>query len=231
MSDLVEYLASFFSNWWALVSAGAFFGIDEVAKRHWPALKERLDAIPETTRRSFEVIAIALAILYSGFASWQEVHSALKSSQGLLTKAEGQRDAWNKLIMEPGGLNDQIQLLKGQLAAANAVVAAKPKEVIRYIPSERGTSPPTTELRDPDMIYQLGEPVASVIVARVFRDKGIVTFEQIKTEGKLNLQQPFEYRDYVLRYMRFDAEGDVTIAGQRRVQWVNVICNIVGKRQ
>jgi hypothetical protein len=80
-SLVIEYVARALPHWWALMSVGAFFGLDKVASVHWKWLKEKLDRIPQSTRRAFEIAALIIAFFYGGFAAWREEHVALLAMQ------------------------------------------------------------------------------------------------------------------------------------------------------
>jgi hypothetical protein len=80
----------------------------------------------------------------------------------------------------------------------------KKKPSVASLPKEAPIAPSVTvssqnSVRDPDMIYQLGEPVASVEGMHPHLDQGTIEFEVIRDNGTFNVMAKCEYRDYVLR--------------------------------
>jgi hypothetical protein len=59
--------------------------------------------------------------------------------------------------------------------------------------------------RDPDALYQNGNVVGKVAGARITLNDSKVYFEQIEDAGNLDTKRTFEYRDYVLRFIRADS--------------------------
>jgi hypothetical protein len=84
--------------------------------------------------------------------------------------------------------------------------------------------------RDPDALYQNGNGVGKVTGARITLNESKVFFEQIENAGNLDTSKPFEYRDYVLRFIRADSHIGmlITPSGVATNVYRNVVCGIVG---
>jgi hypothetical protein len=149
----------------------------------------------------------------------------------LLWGGHGHKGAWHE-IHDKGGLLDQVAMWEQR--AHNA--ENKPPQII-YRSSPRGvpqSAPPPQQpeapARDPDTIYQLGDAVATVQGADIDRGKGMISFENVYTHGDLNVEMQFEYRDYLMHFVSKQREIDATVAGQKNIRYMGVICQIMGKR-
>jgi hypothetical protein len=93
LSDALLYASAFWPRWWALVGAGAFYGLDAFLAAWCPPAKRRLDAIPEVARRRIEFGLVGFAILYAGFAAWEEEHTKYTEEHGTLISVQEQLKA------------------------------------------------------------------------------------------------------------------------------------------
>lgn len=82
--------------------------------------------------------------------------------------------------------------------------------------------------RDPDGIYQFGQQVGTVELARMDKSKSTVFFQRIVGAMNLNNRREFEYRNYVLRIRRELGETTSDLSGQRNRALFAVQCDIVG---
>jgi hypothetical protein len=92
--------------------------------------------------------------------------------------------------------------------------------------------PPKAEVpaRDPDTN---GNAVGKVTGARITLNESRVYFEQIENAGNLDTNKPFEYRDYILRFVRADAYIGMLVSprGVANNVYRNVVCEIIGRVQ
>jgi hypothetical protein len=89
MADFYFYLQVFVPSLWAIVSAGALLGVDEVARRYLPPAKRWLDAVPEPVRRLIELMLLCAAIFYAGFSAWDDEHSKRVQIEVELNQSRG----------------------------------------------------------------------------------------------------------------------------------------------
>jgi hypothetical protein len=242
MAEFYEYCGSFLSHWWPLVSAGAFFGIDEVAKRHWSWLNTYLDTISARKRRSCEVVAIILAIFWSGYAAWDEERINLLNSEKQRVNSETQRkDAEQKgvklsgEINDPGGWRDRLSKAQEQLDIANSEARTR-KEISTVVsmPTRAGEKSAQEE-RDPDAIYQMGSIVGHVVAPHINLNRGEINFESIIDTQNLNRTKEVSYRDFRLQIKSVQSTtgsrsiGSNEGAKTQNAVLDNVICEILGK--
>jgi hypothetical protein len=90
---------------------------------------------------------------------------------------------------------------------------------------------PTTIKRDPDALYQNGNSAGKVMGARVTLNESKVYFDQISNAGNLDPNKVFEYRDFVLRFVRAESHIGVLVTGGNVSTNVyqRVVCEIVGR--
>lgn len=116
-----------------------------------------------------------------------------------------------------------------------------------YIPPEiRSLLPPDTgkggkggrAARDPDALYQLGRPVATVSGGQTDLGHSAVFFAQMRVNDTANPLRPFEYRDWVLncdegdRHLPNGAPPPGEVAGMAAPQLViDWTCTIVSERK
>jgi hypothetical protein len=60
-------------------------------------------------------------------------------------------------------------------------------------------NPPQPTSRDPDGLYQLNQEVGSVGPANIDQANSTVTFQGVRSAGKLDPTREVEYRDFILR--------------------------------
>jgi hypothetical protein len=121
MQDLYEYIAAFLPNLWPLVTVGSLFGLDAAASSYWPQAKRLLDRMPQDRRRNLEILALFLAVLYAGFATWNPERKARDQEHEARAKAEQQASM-------PRDGQQIIDRLSGDLIAARAQIDALKKE-------------------------------------------------------------------------------------------------------
>jgi hypothetical protein len=87
--------------------------------------------------------------------------------------------------------------------------------------------------RDPDALYQNGNSIGKVVGARITLNESKVFFEEIQNAGGLDTRRPFEYRDYILRFIRADSYTGMRISneGVATNVYTNVVTEIVGRAQ
>ena len=90
---------------------------------------------------------------------------------------------------------------------------------------------PTVPARDPDSLYQNGNVVGKVIAPRITLSESRIFFEQIENAGNLDKQKNFEYRDYILKFIRADSFiGMLVQPGSVAANvYKHVVCEIVGR--
>lgn len=77
MENFFDYLfVTLIPKWWAIVSLGMFFGIDETTKRWFPSLSKKLDVINESHRRYILIFASFITLFWAGFIAWSDERSA-----------------------------------------------------------------------------------------------------------------------------------------------------------
>jgi hypothetical protein len=59
-------------------------------------------------------------------------------------------------------------------------------------------SSPTSSERNPDGLYQFGEEVATVAGASISQGNSLITFQMVRSAGKLDAAREVEYREFVL---------------------------------
>jgi hypothetical protein len=94
------------------------------------------------------------------------------------------------------------------------------------------SAPSVRPARDPDAIYQNENVVGKVIGARITLNESKVYFEQIENAGNLDTNKNFEYRDYVLRFVRADAYIGMLVQAPGGVAtnvYQRVVSEIVGR--
>jgi hypothetical protein len=95
--------------------------------------------------------------------------------------------AWGALDWKYGGLlagkDQQISILRDRITALE----------------QRPSAPPAgPQNRNPDSLYQYDEDVGSVVGALISQGNGLVTFQAVRSSGKLDASKEVEFRDYVL---------------------------------
>jgi hypothetical protein len=90
-------------------------------------------------------------------------------------------------------------------------------------------SPPQQPTRDPNALYQYGEPVADVQGAVISQANGTVTFQVIRSSGKANPAREVEYQNWVLSCPHIPAPPPNTYVGQFNGMAVGETCTIVRK--
>lgn len=86
--------------------------------------------------------------------------------------------------------------------------------------------------RDPDSLYQNENIVGKVVGARITLNDSKVYFDQIENSGNLDTKKNFEYRDYVLHFIRADAFIGMLVQAPGGVAtnvYQRVVCEIVGR--
>lgn len=94
------------------------------------------------------------------------------------------------------------------------------------------SAPSVKPARDPDALYQNENVVGNVIGARITLNESKVYFEQIENTGHLDTQKNFEYRDYILHFLRADSYIGMLVQAPGGVAtnvYQRVVCEIVGR--
>ncbi len=92
--------------------------------------------------------------------------------------------------------------------------------------------PTVTPTRDPDGIYQNDSLAGKVKGARLTLNESKVYFDEIENAGNLDTQKNFEYRDYILHWIRADSYTGMLIqmpGGVATNLYQHVVCEIVGR--
>lgn len=84
--------------------------------------------------------------------------------------------------------------------------------------------------RNPNALYQYGEPVAEVQGAVISQANGIVTFQALHTSGKADKAREVEYQDWVLRCPQLPAPAPNVVVGQFIGMVAGATCDIIRKR-
>jgi hypothetical protein len=87
-----------------------------------------------------------------------------------------------------------------------------------------------TSARNPNALYQYGEPVAEVQGAVISQANGIVTFQALHTSGKADKTREVEYQDWVLRCPQLPAPAPNVMVGQYNGMVWGATCDIIRKR-
>lgn len=97
---------------------------------------------------------------------------------------------------------------------------------------ERGGHPGAAPMlgRDPNAIYQHGEPVAAAVKAHIDRGAGLVTFDAANGNGALDLTNEFEFQDWRLAYQSRGDINEISFGTMRNQQILKLVAKIVGKR-
>jgi hypothetical protein len=109
--------------------------------------------------------------------------------------------------------------IKGLTDAINAMTKPLPQATLK-------------PARDPDAIYQNDNIVGKVTAPRVTLNESKVYFDQIENAGNLDTKKNFEYRDYVLHWIRADAYIGMLVQATGGVAtnvYQRVVCEIVGR--
>jgi hypothetical protein len=87
--------------------------------------------------------------------------------------------------------------------------------------------------RDPDGIYQNGNSIGKIIGARITLNESKVYFREIQNAAGFDTSKPFEYRDYILRFIRADSYTGMRIStdGVAMNVYGNVVSEIIGRSQ
>ncbi len=134
---------------------------------------------------------------------------------GMIAIAIGIKDRLNadaaqdRLRIEIRGLRDAIETMTKPIASV-----------------------PVKPTRDPDAIYQNENITGKVIGARITLNESKVYFEQLENAGHLDTKKPFEYRDYVLRFVRADLYIGMLVQAPGGVAtnvYQRVVCEIIGR--
>jgi hypothetical protein len=94
------------------------------------------------------------------------------------------------------------------------------------------SAPSVKPARDPDGLYQNESVVGKVVGARITLNESKVYFEQIENAGHLDTNKNFEYRDYVLHFVRADSHIGMLVQAPGGVAtnvYQRVVCEIVGR--
>jgi hypothetical protein len=94
------------------------------------------------------------------------------------------------------------------------------------------SAPSVKPARDPDALYQNENVVGKVIGARITLNESKVYFEQVENAGNLDTNKNFEYRDYVLHFVRADRYIGMLVQAPGGVAtnvYQRVVCEIVGR--
>jgi hypothetical protein len=83
--------------------------------------------------------------------------------------------------------------------------------------------------RNPNALYQYGEPVADVQGAVISQANGTVTFQAVHTTGKADRTREVEYQSWVLRCPELPGPPPNAIVGQYSGMVVGEKCSIVRK--
>jgi hypothetical protein len=87
------------------------------------------------------------------------------------------------------------------------------------------------EARDPDTIYQYGQPVGKVIAPEPHLAEGYWTFSRIMADGTFDGSSDFEYRDQRLKILSAESAGRIGSMGQTQQQnFAKVRATVVGRR-
>lgn len=87
--------------------------------------------------------------------------------------------------------------------------------------------------RDSDFLYQNGNSAGKAIGARITLNESKVYFSEIQNADGLDTRKPFEYRDYILRFIRADSYTGMRVSneGVATNVYSNVVCEIAGRSQ
>jgi hypothetical protein len=90
----------------------------------------------------------------------------------------------------------------------------------------------TAPARDPDGVYQNDRLVGTVIAPRITLNESRVYFAEIQNATDLDINKPFEYRDFVLRVIHVNARIGLLLSPGSVSTGVleNVVCEIIGGR-
>jgi len=91
---------------------------------------------------------------------------------------------------------------------------------------------PTISQHDPDGLYQNGNMVGKVVAPRITLNESKVYFDQIENAGNLDTKKTFEYRDYILKFLRADSFIGMLVqvpGGVATNVYQRVVCEIVGR--
>jgi hypothetical protein len=247
MSDVWAFISLVLIHWGAYVSGGAPWALDEGLKRLSDRYRTWADGEgARRIRRRVEVGALLIGILVASFQAWQEQLQATQSAIGERQDARGSSNYWHTIAVKrrvqiegldgKGGLNQSLadmrahnQDLQAQLKEAQN----QPPKIIK-VPVISGAAGVEAS-RDPDKVYQLGQPVGDVSQVDIRLHDGTVTFGEMENTGNLDRNATFEYRQYTLQMQQpprtsaglsIDMNG-TTVANKLE----GVVCKIIGTRR
>jgi hypothetical protein len=93
-------------------------------------------------------------------------------------------------------------------------------------------APSVKPARYPDALYQNENVVGKVIGARITLNESKIYFEQIESAGNLETNRNFEYREYILHFIRAESYVGMLIrapGGAATSVYQHVVCEIVGR--
>jgi hypothetical protein len=111
MSELYLYFTAFWSKWWAIVSAFALFAIEPIVEAYWPWGHKQLERLSKTTRTKIEIVIIAGAFFYAGFAAWSEEHEARLKAETISGNPGG---SWQLTAEQRAKLSSGLRLAAGE---------------------------------------------------------------------------------------------------------------------
>jgi hypothetical protein len=174
-------------------------------------------------------LAIALPIVLAVMGVVMGVIVALSQPSALFIWSCVAAFAMVGLIAISVGIKDRNNADAAQLELKNTINGLKDAldKMTRPI-----SAPSIKPARDPDALYQNENVVGKVIGARITLNESKVYFEQIENAGNLDMNKNFEYRDYVLHFVRADSFIGMLVqapGGVKTSVYQRVVCEIVGR--
>jgi hypothetical protein len=114
-----------------------------------------------------------------------------------------------------------------ELESRNEDLRAQNERLRGEIHAIKNPPPPA---RDPDGIYQNGAQVGRVVGAIPDPQHSLVKFAEIGSDGSLNPEREFDYREWVLRIASSDASMEGNFGAIKTFRVINAICEVVRAR-
>jgi hypothetical protein len=164
-----DYLSAIGIYWWGVVAVLA--AMERYVERLAPGFW-RVWVDPWFTpqwRKLTLIFFICAGFMVANFRAFEERSAELRVALANAAKAQGERDTMKNQVNE---LQREIDRLK--------------------------TTPPPKASKNPDALYQFGEEVATVSGASINLGNSLITFQIVRSAGKLDASREVEYRDFVL---------------------------------
>lgn len=157
---------------------------EPIVDYYWSGYQSWADKYVSRKVRTSVAIGISvLALLWSGFLAFNDQYDATLKVTSDRDYQHGRAEYWIGVATERA---NQINSLEAKLAA-------KPKEIVRYVAGDKVTA------ADPDTLYQDGHAVGTVVAPRTDFPDGVITFEELDGTSQLDRTRPFKYRNFILR--------------------------------